>query len=602
MVHSLDRTIIIINLTGALIKASIPFIPIVGSSHIIDSLIAKDWNLACFQAAIMILAICGLGLLDSYIQKVIEVKSMTINRLCNSKILLKAISLDYTTFENKKNLEEFQAADYNVSRNGGFGRYMLSFMELTTGIAGFIVSFGFLVRLCLEETMVEGLVGFMVSRTGSFLVIGVLILLLSILYASLSQKLNEKNVKMHYEMMDVNQKVEHLGRRMPMDITVAKDIRLYHMKDMLYLEWKKFSMELNSISQKFWKAEKKFLLLSSLFNDIVLLIAYFFVVIKAYVGALSIGSFTKYIGAVRQMNTSLRTIIEGINMIKLYQSYLSFYTDFMEKKNTLDTGDFSVDKKETERFELEFHNVSFSYPGSEEIILKNVSLKLDRNRHFAIVGRNGAGKSTFIKLLCRLYDATEGYITLNGVDIRKYDYKEYINLFATVFQDFSLFSIPVKDVIACQEDANEKKVWEALQYVGIKERIEAMPDKLNTLLYYEMGKGEAISGGEAQKIAIARALYKNAPFVILDEPTAALDPISEYEIYSHFDKIVQNKTSIFISHRMSSCRFCDDILVFDGGRLIQRGNHEQLMLKKGNLYETLWNAQAKYYENSAFEA
>lgn len=602
MVHSLDRTIIAINIAGAIVKASVPFIPIVGSAFIIDSLIAKDWNLAFFQAAIMILVILSTGLLESYLQKKIEVNSMKINRLCNSKILLKAISLDYTTFENKKNLEEFQAADYNVGRNGGFGMYMLSFTELITGIVGFIASIGFLVRLCLEESKVGGLVGFIVSRTGSFLIMGVLILLLSVLYARLSQKLNEQNVKMHYEMMDVNQKMEHLGRRVPMDIAVAKDIRLYHMKDMLYSEWKRFSIELNAINQKFWKSERKFLLLSSLFNDIVLLIAYIFVIMKTYVGALSIGSFTKYIGAVRQMNTSLRAIIESINRIKLYQSYLSFYTGFLDKKNTLDTGSSQVEKKNTDQFELEFHNVSFSYPGSEEKILNNVSLKLDRNLHFAIVGRNGAGKSTFIKLLCRLYDVTEGYITLNGVDIREFDYQEYINLFATVFQDFSLFSIPVKDVIACQENSDEKKVWEALQHVGVKERIEAMSNKLDTLLYYEMGKGEAISGGEAQKLAIARALYKNAPFVILDEPTAALDPISEYEIYSHFDKIVQNKTSIFISHRMSSCRFCDDILVFDGGMLVQRGNHEQLMIDKGNVYETLWNAQAKYYENNVLEA
>jgi ATP-binding cassette subfamily B protein len=194
-----------------------------------------------------------------------------------------------------------------------------------------------------------------------------------------------------------------------------------------------------------------------------------------------------------------------------------------------------------------------------------------------------------------MYDVTQGYITLNGIDIRKYDYKEYLNLFAAVFQDFSLFSIAVQDNIACDENADTQKVWKALEYAGIKDRVERMPAKLDNLLYHEMGEGEEISGGEAQKIAIARALYKDAPFVILDEPTAALDPISEYEIYSRFDDMVKDKTSIYISHRMSSCRFCDDILVFDQGRLVQRGNHENLMNEPGKVYEKLWNAQAKYY-------
>ena len=227
--------------------------------------------------------------------------------------------------------------------------------------------------------------------------------------------------------------------------------------------------------------------------------------------------------------------------------------------------------------------------------MKNVSLKLDLKKRFAVVGRNGAGKTTLVKLLCRMYDETEGSITLNGVDIRKFDYKEYLNLFAAVFQDFSLFSIPVQDNIACDGNPDTNKVWKALEYAGIKERIEKMPEKLNNLLYHEMGEGEDISGGEAQKIAIARALYKDAPFVILDEPTAALDPISEYEIYSRFDDMVKDKTSIYISHRMSSCRFCDDILVFDNGMLVQRGSHDTLIKDQGKVYEKLWNAQAKYY-------
>lgn len=195
-----------------------------------------------------------------------------------------------------------------------------------------------------------------------------------------------------------------------------------------------------------------------------------------------------------------------------------------------------------------------------------------------------------------MYDVSEGKITLNGIDIRKYEYQEYLNLFAAVFQDFSLFSFSIKENVAGCTEVDEKRVWETLERAGMDARIKKMKDGIDTLLFHQMGDGVDISGGEAQKLAIARALYKDAPFVILDEPTAALDPVSEYEIYSHFDEMVKDKTSIYISHRMSSCRFCDDILVFDAGELIQRGNHEQLLKEERKVYAQLWNAQAKYYQ------
>ncbi|MFT4144696.1 MAG: ABC transporter ATP-binding protein [Mobilitalea sp.] len=597
MIHSLDQHMIPIYLLAAVIKASEPFIIIVGGSYIIDALILKLWKQAVFQTAGMLLITLFIGVIGSYIQKILEGKSMTINRLCNSRILLKAISLDNATFEDKENLEEFQAADYNVSRNGGFGMYMLSFYNFLTGIVGFLVSLGVLFQLCIKEVQAGGILGILVSKTGSFVLISFFLILLVIIYAKLSRSMNEKNIKMHYEMMDVSQKMEYMAWNLPMDITIAKEIRLYGMKDMIYSEIKKLSIDINALYQRYWNAEKGFLMVTSIINDLVLLLGYFFVVAKTYAGAVSIGYFTRYVGAMKTMNSSLRTTIEALNEIRLYQSYLTFYTSFLEKENKLDTGSLPVEKRKDFEYELEFHKVSFRYPGSEEFSLKDVSLKLDLKKRFAVVGRNGAGKTTLVKLLCRMYDVTEGSITLNGVDIRKYDYKEYLNLFAAVFQDFSLFSIPVQDNIACDGNPDINKVWKALEYAGIKERIEKMPGKLDNLLYHEMGEGEDISGGEAQKIAIARALYKDAPFVILDEPTAALDPISEYEIYSRFDDMVKDKTSIYISHRMSSCRFCDDILVFDNGMLVQRGSHDILMKEQEKVYAKLWNAQAKYYAN-----
>ena len=214
-----------------------------------------------------------------------------------------------------------------------------------------------------------------------------------------------------------------------------------------------------------------------------------------------------------------------------------------------------------------------------------------------MVGKNGSGKTTFIKLLCRLYDPTEGEILLNGINIKKYDYEEYKTIFSVVFQDFKLFSFSLGENVAASVAYEEEKVISCLEKAGFGERLKNLEKGVHTYLYRNFDEdGIEISGGEVQKAALARALYKDAPFIILDEPTAALDPVAEFEIYSRFNEIVGEKTAVYISHRLSSCRFCNDIAVFDEGRLVQRGSHEELVADKDGKYYELWQAQAQYYE------
>lgn len=213
----------------------------------------------------------------------------------------------------------------------------------------------------------------------------------------------------------------------------------------------------------------------------------------------------------------------------------------------------------------------------------------------AIVGKNGSGKTTFVKLLCRLYDVTDGCIKVNGIDIRKYDYKEYCNLFAVVFQDFQIFAFPVGENVAAGSNVDEALVIDAMNKAGLGERLERLERGLSTCVGKDYDEeGVSFSGGEKQKLAIARAVYKDASFVIMDEPTAALDPEAEAEIFERFDKMVGKKTAIYISHRLASCRFCEDILVFDDGKVVQHGSHDELE-KQDGLYRQLWNAQAQYY-------
>lgn len=264
-------------------------------------------------------------------------------------------------------------------------------------------------------------------------------------------------------------------------------------------------------------------------------------------------------------------------------------------------GTIPTEKRDDNEYEFEFKHVWFKYPNSEEYVLKDINLKWRIGEKMALVGRNGSGKSTLIKLLCRLYDATKGEITLNGIDIRKYSYDDYMQLFSVVFQDSKLFSYSLAENVAADTDFDSELVENCVRKAGLSERLDSMPDGINTYLYKDFNEnGVEISGGEAQKLCLARAIYKGSPFIVLDEPTAALDPISEYDIYTKFNSIVGTRTAIYISHRLSSCRFCDDITVLDNGHIIERGSHEKL-IAKGGIYTAMWAAQAEYYKDTAGE-
>lgn len=323
---------------------------------------------------------------------------------------------------------------------------------------------------------------------------------------------------------------------------------------------------------------------------------YAFVCLKAWAGAFGIGSVTQYISAITKFSTSVSSLIQTVGDMRNNASFLKLIHEFLEIPNTMQHGDLHIEKRSNCKYEIEFKDVSFQYPGSEEYSLRNINMKFKTGERLAVVGQNGSGKTTFIKLLCRLYDPTEGVILLNGTDIKEYNYLEYMAIFSIVFQDFKLFAFTLGQNVATKVAYDKTLVEQCLYKAGFGERLDKMEDKTETYLYKEFSKmGVDISGGEAQKIALARTLYKDTPFIILDEPTAALDPIAESEIYNNFNDIVGDKTAIYISHRLSSCRFCNDIVVFHEGKLVQRGSHEQLSADADGKYYELWNAQAQYY-------
>ena len=317
---------------------------------------------------------------------------------------------------------------------------------------------------------------------------------------------------------------------------------------------------------------------------------------KAFIGTFGIGNFVLYRGTVEKFVGAVSTLAGAFGNLRINNPYLEDVFRFLDLPDEMYKGTLSVEKRDDNRFEIEFRDVSFKYPGADSYALRHVNFKFRIGERLAFVGMNGSGKSTFIKLLCRLYDPTEGTILLNGIDITRYDYDQYLALFSVVFQDYHLFAFSLGENVACAEHYDAARVTDALQKAGFSDRLAEMEQGLDTHLSkkYDLS-GIEISGGESQKIALARALYKDAPFFILDEQTAALDPIAESEVYSRFNETVGEKTAVFISHRLSSCRFCDKIVVFHEGQLVQFGSHDTLVADENGKYHELWHAQAQYY-------
>lgn len=334
-----------------------------------------------------------------------------------------------------------------------------------------------------------------------------------------------------------------------------------------------------------------------LLSDFALIFyTYFYIGLKSMTGVFAVGSIVKYSGGVLQFAGAFSGMMDAFSQLRANGSYLREYFRFVDLPEEQQEGKAPC-TAERQSCRIEVRNVSFRYPGRSEYALRNVSFTIEPGETIAIVGRNGSGKTTMIKLLCRLYDPTEGEILCNGVDIREYDMEAYRAMLGVVFQDFKLFSFTLGQNVGSCVEFDRQKAETCLKKAGLEERLRGMEKGLDTYLYKEFDEnGVEISGGEAQKVALARALYKQTPLIILDEPTAALDPIAEAEIYAKFGEIVGEKTSVFISHRLSSCRFCDRILVFSDKTLVQQGKHDALLREQDGCYAKLWNAQAQYYE------
>lgn len=376
----------------------------------------------------------------------------------------------------------------------------------------------------------------------------------------------------------------------------AKDIRLFGMKNWLSGKQHEMLMEKQErmlYSRNLWIYNSTFAHMMTILSNAAIYGVLIYSVLNT---GMSIGNFTLFLGLAGTFSDALTQFLNSIGDIKKSSLLVDDFRSFLDF-DTEEKGDFLPIPK-TGSYIFEFKNVSYKYEGAEEYALKNLTLTLEAGKKLAVVGLNGAGKTTFIKLLLRLYDVTEGEILLNGTDIRRFKREEYYKLFAPVFQNVELFAFPMAENVSMKrpEETDRALAEECLKKAGMQEKLESLPKGVDTeMLKVLYDDGVDLSGGERQKLALAKALYKNAPVMVLDEPTAALDALAEYQLYKDFDEIIGEKSAVYISHRLSSTRFCDSIAMFKAGELAEYGTHEELLNKNG-AYTKMYEIQAQYYK------
>ncbi|MGN0424186.1 MAG: ABC transporter ATP-binding protein [Acetatifactor sp.] len=413
-----------------------------------------------------------------------------------------------------------------------------------------------------------------------------------IVISFLNKKRNDAEVEQHGKLAKINRVFGYYMYQLA-DFAYGKEIRLYDSADMMCCKAEEKSEEMTDSWRELAVRQRTFAWGMDLVNTCRDGISYFYIGLLALSKRISIGDFSMSVAAASELYQGMWGMMYAWQEIVKRCRYAYQFLVFLEYPEALSKGTRGVAEGD---HTIEFRHVGFRYPRSEQYVLKDINLTIRSGEHLSVVGLNGAGKTTFIKLLCRLYDVTEGEILIDGINIKEYSESAYRKLFAVVFQDFKLLAFSLRENIAFDETVEDGEIQRVLELAGFYEGAKKLPRGLDTMLYKSFDEhGTELSGGQQQKTAIARALYRDAPIVILDEPTAALDPVAEYDIYRHFDCLVGHKTAIYISHRLSSCKFCDKIVVFADHTIKESGTHEELVNRENGIYAKLFAAQAKYY-------
>lgn len=561
-----------------IIQSVLPLILVIIPKYLLDELITGNFSRAIFWA----FSFCLFTLLFDVSSAFISYKKKTVEWKIQERLTenlgIVVMGIPYEKLENKETIDKYEFAVKCIDRN--------SF----TQIGGVFIS----------------IISSIITLTGVLFIIHVLpvwMLIFTIFVVIVSAVGEVFRLNYIYERQKTETPIErnlYYARDQLSSKEFAKEVRLFHLIDYISTKVKRYAEELCAVWEKAaWKSLRA-VGWTYLLKGVQLFVVNGYIAISCLNGSITIGDFTMLVGAILTLSNASVAAINAIVQLMEEKKYIGHLRQFLsyDVESTVTGTRQSLQSNPTIRFQ----NVSFRYPNREDYALTDINITLNPGTKYALVGANGAGKTTFIKLLLGLYKPTSGTILVNDVPIDHISTSAYNRLFTTVFQDYQILGFNMEENITLQTNVQRDTIMRCIRDAGLEKTVESLPEGIHTYMSREYAdNGVDMSGGERQKLAIARALYKEADIYILDEPTAKLSPQSEFELYENFRRLVHEKTAIFISHRLSSCRLCDQIFVLDCGKLIESGTHDALMRQKG-VYAEMFSMQARPYSKGGEEA
>ncbi len=532
---------------------------------------------------VMALALCLTQTMQKYLERMIYWNKFKMNTHFLRKVTKKALTTDYKNQENE-HFRELQSESFS-SCNGNF--------------SGFIQTYDAMIMFF------SNLLGFL-AFAGILFTLNIWVILFLCVTTLVSFLLNRKVLKWVEGNMDEKNGYEH-GMQYIIetsnDVAAAKDIRLYNMKVWLSKRYNKY---MEGLLKWYRRYTVKLFGVSAVDSGMSLIregVVYLYLLYLVFNGDITVAGFVLYFNVVAGFSTWLGSLLGQINVLSRLNISMNRFRSYLEYPESYKREEGKAIKDTQNPGAIEMKNVSFRYSDDGAYIIKDFNLKINPGEHLAVVGLNGAGKTTMVKLIMGLNEPEKGSICYDGTDIREYDRDKYYEIFGAVLQDHSILPVTIAEIVAENDAgmADREKVSECLKAAGLKEKIGSLAGGIDSKYDKTFwDDGISLSGGEQQKLLLARALYRGSPVVVLDEPTAALDPVSENRLYETYDEMMKGKSTIFISHRLASTRFCSRIILIEDGSIVEEGTHDELIRKKGRYYE-LYETQAKYYRNGSEE-
>lgn len=530
-----------------------------------------------FTLSLMILGAAG-----AYFASCSQFGRVEVRLMLGEMIQNKGLTMSYPDIENQDVKKKKDKATMMITSNTAATESIWTTLtNLIRNIIEFVVCFLLLVNLnfyLILAVVVTTLISFFVTNY-----------------------LNGWGYRHRDEESEYTHRMNYLSER-SRDYSLAKDIRIFGMR-----EWigEVFSGVLRCHRSFVARGERIYFcgnLLDTFLTFARNAIIYYFLIRAVLHGDMMASQFVLYFNTVNVFTGGIRNIMNDLSTLKKQSYDISAVREFLEYPESfnMDSGLPCV-ADNTASYSIEFKNVHFRYPGASNDTLSNINLKIKPGEKLAIVGLNGAGKTTLIKLMCGFLDPTEGEVLLNDVNIKEFNRRDYYKLFSAVFQDYSVLDVTIEENVAqTDENVDEKLFWECIEKAGLTQKIKELPDGIKTHLGRVFTDGIDLSGGELQRLMLARALYKNSPIIVLDEPTSALDPIAESEIYKKYDQLTNGRMAVYISHRLASTGFCDRVILLEGGEISEEGTHNEL-LARGDRYAELFEIQSRYYREGGNE-